>query len=366
MPEAETPKEQSNRPKGDAFRQQKLTAWQPIMTPFKVVALFFAIGVSFIPTGTHLLSVSNSVYENTIIYDGSEANVDCSITSANQGRKCNLMFNITEDVDGPLYVYYQLENFYQNHRRYVSSVNPYQLNGESQTEANLETLCVEFVKNGSALYNPCGLIANSFFTDIFTLKSTSSYPTSVELDESGIAWKSDDDKFAQPKGFKYTTVNSANANCSSADLPDGCKKYQDSTGQNYLFYYPDDSTTQYLYESYPDQISPLLGVTDEHFKVWMRPAALPKFRKLYGKISGNFKKGNRLVFSVDANFEVGSFDGTKSLVIGNVGEFGGRNPFLGVAYIVVGSISLLFGGLFAIKQLISPRPIADAALLNWT
>lgn len=40
------------------------------------------------------------------------------------------MFNITEDVDGPLYVYYQLENFYQNHRRYVSSVNPYQLNGE--------------------------------------------------------------------------------------------------------------------------------------------------------------------------------------------------------------------------------------------
>jgi hypothetical protein len=90
MSEADTPKEQSNKPKGDAFRQQKLKAWQPIMTPFKVVALFFAIGVSFIPTGVHLLSVSNSVYENVIMYDGSDANIDCSITTANQGRQCNV------------------------------------------------------------------------------------------------------------------------------------------------------------------------------------------------------------------------------------------------------------------------------------
>ncbi len=226
---------------------------------------------------------------------------------------------------------------------------------------------MEFVKNGSLIYNPCGLIANSFFTDIFSFNSSASTPSNAVMDESDIAWKSDDDKFAQPSGFKYSKVNSINANCSSVGLPNDCKSYTDtSNGQNYLFYYPDDDSTQYLYESYPDQISPLVGVTDQHFKVWMRPAALPKFRKLYGKISGNFKKGDRLVFNVKANFEVGSFDGTKSLVIGNVGEFGGRNPFLGVAYIVVGSISLLFGGLFAVKQLISPRPIADAALLNWT
>ncbi len=93
MPASEVPKEQSNRPKGDAFRQQKLKAWQPIMTPFKVVALFFAIGISFIPTGTHLLSVSNSVYENTIMYDGSDAAVDCSITTANEGRSCQVRFS---------------------------------------------------------------------------------------------------------------------------------------------------------------------------------------------------------------------------------------------------------------------------------
>ena len=52
---------QSNKPPGDAFRQQKLKAWQPIMTPLKVVAIFVAIGVCFIPTGVSLMSASNSV-----------------------------------------------------------------------------------------------------------------------------------------------------------------------------------------------------------------------------------------------------------------------------------------------------------------
>ncbi len=53
--------EKPNRPLGDDFRQQKLKAWQPIMTPFKVVAIFVAIGVAFIPTGVTILNASNNV-----------------------------------------------------------------------------------------------------------------------------------------------------------------------------------------------------------------------------------------------------------------------------------------------------------------
>ena len=225
---------------------------------------------------------------------------------------------------------------------------------------------MEFVKNGSQLYNPCGLIANSFFTDIIGLDSSNSVPLGLTMDESDIAWASDKDKFVQPSGFKYTAVSSANTTCAAAGLPTDCKYFNDpTTNMQYLFYYPNDDETQYLYESYPDQISPIVGVTDQHFKVWMRPAALPNFRKLYGKIDGDFKKGDKLSFTVQANFEVASFDGSKSLVIGTVGQFGGRNPFLGVAYLVVGAISLLFGLLFAAKQLIAPRPVADPALLNF-
>lgn len=119
--------------------------------------------------------------------------------------------------------------------------------------------------------------------DLITLNTANSSPSSVTLDDSDIAWKSDDEKFKQPKGFKYVEVADFTSSCEDNGLDDDCKQYTSPNGQKYLYYYPDDDEVQYLYESYPDQISPIDGVTDDHFKVWMRPAALPQFRKLYGK-----------------------------------------------------------------------------------
>jgi len=354
---------QTNRPRGDAFRQQKLTAWQPIMTPLKVVAIFLVIAVAFIPTGFTLLAASNDVYEERIMYDGEDQAVNCAVSSQNEGKECTLTFTFSEDVDGPVYVYYELENFYQNHRRYVSSRSAAQLQGE---EGDLETDCDSFVKNGSYTYNPCGLIANSYFTDVFALDASSSTNTALTLDESDIAWESDDDLFKQPEGFQSKVVSGSNNTCAAEGMPDGCSYYQDSsTGTEYYFYYPDADSTQYLYQSYPGLISPITGVTDDHFKVWMRPAALPRFRKLYGKLDADFKEGDVVVFTVTANYEVDSFDGSKSLLLSNLGEFGGKNPYLGVAYIVVGCISLLFALLFIVKQTVAPRAKADVSLLNW-
>uniref|UniRef100_A0A7S3H6C7 Cell cycle control protein 50A n=1 Tax=Spumella elongata TaxID=89044 RepID=A0A7S3H6C7_9STRA len=358
---------QSNRPPSDDFRQQKLKAWQPIMTPLKVVAIFVAIGVAFIPTGVSLMNSSNAIYEKRIMYDGSNQAVSCSISDQNEGKVCSLTFNFDEDADGPIYVYYELENFYQNHRRYVSSRDSLQLAGEAISKADLQTTCESFINNGSQLINPCGLIANSLFTDVFTLDNAASNPSTVSMDSSEIAWASDKEKFKQPQGFQSKVVTSTANTCAQEGLPDDCKYYQDpATGTQYYFHYPNDNTVQYLYESYPNHISPVVGVTDQHFKVWMRPAALPQFRKLYGKIDHDYKKGDTLTFTVTANFEVESFDGSKSLLISNLGEFGGKNPFLGVAYVVVGSISLMFALLFVVKQTVAPRAKADASLLNWT
>ena len=44
-----------------AFRQQRLKAWQPILTPKTVLPLFFAIGVIFAPIGGALLYASAQV-----------------------------------------------------------------------------------------------------------------------------------------------------------------------------------------------------------------------------------------------------------------------------------------------------------------
>lgn len=101
---------------------------------------------------------------------------------------------------------------------------------------------------------------------------------------------------------------------------------------------------------YPNQISPLDGVTDQHFMVWMRTAMFPTFRKLYGKIEGNFKAGDSLVFNVVANYEVDSFDAEKSLLISTLGSYGGRNDFIGQMYVTVGAFFLAFGLAILIRE----------------
>ena len=55
------------------------------------------------------------------------------------------------------------------------------------------------------------------------------------------------------------------------------------------------------------------------------------------------------------DFPVTIYDGTKSILISTRTVMGGRNPFLGIAYIVVGGLCILLGGLFTVTQLIKPR-----------
>lgn len=49
------------------------------------------------------------------------------------------------------------------------------------------------------------------------------------------------------------------------------------------------------------------------------------------------------------------FHGTKSIVISTRTVMGGRNPFLGIAYIVVGGICIVLGVVFTVTHLLKPR-----------
>jgi hypothetical protein len=174
---------------------------------------------------------------------------------------------------------------------------------------------------------------------------------SFTIDESDISLESDrNSMFQQVSGFKYVQISSTTETCTDSGLPDTCKQYCDSSNVCYNYYYPDDSTVQYLYESYPGIISPIDGVTDEHFIVWMRTASLPTFRKLYGRITGPFYAGQTIVFDITANYEVKSYGGTKSLLISSVGSFGGKNRFIGEMFLSSGIIFLVFGALLALWE----------------
>ena len=88
----------------------------------------------------------------------------------------------------------------------------------------------------------------------------------------------------------------------------------------------------------------------EHFIVWMRTAGLPNFRKLWGKISDNLVAGT---YTVDITniYDVNGFDGNKSFVLSTTNALGGKNYFLAICYIVVGSLCLIFALIFLVAFL---------------
>ncbi len=77
---------------------------------------------------------------------------------------CTIVFPVEETMKAPVFLYYRLTNFYQNHRRYVKSLSAPQLKGVDVAKNSLGD-CAPLIgpDNSDLIYYPCGLIANSFF-----------------------------------------------------------------------------------------------------------------------------------------------------------------------------------------------------------
>jgi hypothetical protein len=59
------------RPDNTAFKQQRLPAWQPILTAGTVLPTFFVIGLIFIPIGIGIFVTSNNICEIEVRCRGS-------------------------------------------------------------------------------------------------------------------------------------------------------------------------------------------------------------------------------------------------------------------------------------------------------
>ena len=93
----------------------------------------------------------------------------------------------------------------------------------------------------------------------------------------------------------------------------------------------------------------------EEFQVWMRTAGLPTFSKLALKNEAKDMKAGKYEIKIYYRFPVREYSGTKSIVISTSTVMGGRNPFLGIAYCVVGGLCIVLGVLFTARHLIKPR-----------
>jgi len=389
----------SKRPADTPFKQQKLPAWRPILTPKAVIISFVVVGLVFLPIGGIVYTYSQKVIEvESENYVQDEADGGCCITdcdsvraSARKDRNpCMLTIEVTEDMEPPIYMYYKLTRFYQNHRMYVKSRDDLQLGGKSGMKPEeLAATCkvpgsdstlgwaadgvgIEDPGDNNTVLNsvsPCGLISYSLFNDSFRLEKVNPDNTTTPVNQSsvGIAWQSDVDTkfknakdgssgnnylgFAREKSLPCTilpetgTVPSAEkqAECEAAkaDATDGMDPGWCYRGSGYC-------------------------MEDEHFIVWMRTAGLPNFRKLYAKIDEKLYANEKYQVNIwnsfgnsphaapgssdEANlFPVHTFKGEKYVVLSTTEWIGGRNDFLGIAYLVVGSICILLAIVFLIK-----------------
>lgn len=307
------------RPKDTPMRQQTMKAYKPVPTVKSAAIIFTVLGVIFIIIGSVLLAYSQKIISHSVRYDDFE---DCSKTTWDHVYTCNVKFKLDKDMDAPIFFYYQLNNYYQNHRRYVKSKSADQLAGNELSVSELNTDCDPIVTmkdlamNKTQLENlnrpelaklfdsttipanPCGLIAQSFFNDTFSMSEDNGGKI-INISEKNIIWESDKKKYSK-----------ASEDIQWINVEDG-KKYL------------------------------------EHFIVWMRTSGLPNFRKLWGKIEDGLTKGDYTV-TIQSKFPAIN-DWEKYVVISTANEFGGDNSFLGIAYIVVGGITLILALAFVIR-----------------
>jgi len=87
----------------------------------------------------------------------------------------------------------------------------------------------------------------------------------------------------------------------------------------------------------------------------MRTAGLPTFTKLYGRNDTDpMQKGTYRII-IGLNFPVIPYKGTKSFVISTVSWIGGKNPFLGWAYVAAASVFVLLAIMGTARHLIKPN-----------
>jgi len=309
-------KDASQRPPDSDFQQQNLKAWQPLLTPAWVIGTFIFIGVLFSLIGAWILSESEKVVVVERRYD--------NFTNAKlQGFE----LDIPKDMGGngeKVYFYYKLTEFYQNHRRYVKSRNDAQLRGQNPDDISSCGPLAQWPPGELQMY-PCGLIADSYFSDNFTDPTLTRAGADVNFSwgDKGIAWDSDKEyKFNEGP---FDPAKQTKVGPSGVDLDD--------------FYNRED------------------------FIVWMRTAGLPNFKKLRYIITTPLLKGDILKFNIGDNFA--DFGGTKSVVLSTTSALGGKNTFLGIAYITVAAICIILAIAFALKHKIDPRTLGDMRYFNW-
>ncbi|EAX97701.1 hypothetical protein TVAG_280020 [Trichomonas vaginalis G3] len=243
--------------------QQQMRACRPnfiyypttFLLTFSVVHLvlsFFITGISF---GWHQVMFR---YDNV----------------CKEGELCNISFNVAYKLKKPVYIYYQLDEYYQSHFRFRQSFNYYQLHGKNQTNLQSCHPRITYPGNNTQLA-PCGLRAYYMFRDTFDIPNMTPMNTTL-------SW-------AHEKGNLYKNLSNAYT-----------------------------SEQRWMREIEPDEI------LSDRFEIWNRISPSPKVRKLYSVYNQSINEGNHTV-QIKMLTPIKEYGKTRHFVLISQSKSGGRN-----------------------------------------
>lgn len=145
------------------LKQQKIG-----MNIAKIRIVTLSLGISLVLFGLFALVFRKQPREVRVRYDN-----HCKL-----GGTCLVEFELAEALEGPIFVFLELTNFHQNHKKFCGSVPRAQLADRKTSPAYLRKVCTgaktyadfdindpKFPKNETA--NPCGLMSKYFPQDEF-------------------------------------------------------------------------------------------------------------------------------------------------------------------------------------------------------
>ncbi|KAL3231375.1 hypothetical protein RNJ44_00410 [Nakaseomyces bracarensis] len=353
-------KKTSRKPKNTAFRQQRLKAWQPILSPQSVLPLLIFVACIFAPIGVGLLVSTFQVQSLVVDYTDCDllANKNSYVpiphtklhhqfkkkwkqwpewrldSNAKGVSICKIRFEVPNHLKKSVYMYYKMTRFHQNHRKMVEAFDKDQLKGKPVEGDALDKNCDPLKMIGDKIVYPCGLTANALFNDSYSeVFSGQDGTADFIMTKNGTNWRTDRHRYGKTQ---YNASQIVPPPFWAEMFPDG---------------YTDDNIPDLT--QWPE------------FQIWMRTAALPSFYKMALKNDTHDMPKGTYELDIVMNYPVRSFKGTKSIVLTTNSIIGALNIALGIIYLVVAVIATLFAVIFLLKILIQPTDISGHMYLNY-
>ncbi|EGZ10129.1 hypothetical protein PHYSODRAFT_256397 [Phytophthora sojae] len=393
----------TNRPDGSRMTQQQLHMWEPVLTLGWSIGICYTIATMCIALGVVIAYTSSTLTTLRVVYDGNpgteaanavqaDGNVtqlsNCRLDSADDANSfhadhtCFVNLKLPKDVKSPVRVFYELDGYYQNHRRFVSSIIRTQFTDEYRPDAGTSMLeCYPMKSTVSELCTvgacesrsaakqrelfPCGIVANTLFNDIFWLHE-GALPSGEKLSRTDLTSKGIGRIYAAHNNKNPTWDVSSSAYLPVWHNPNMSRIIPPPNGPTDPYITADyTNSTAWVHDALDPDYGVGTGVENEFWRVWVEGAAMHPFRKPYGRIERDLPANTTLTFAVQSNFFVRSFSGTKALVLEEVGWFGSANYVLGAFFLGVGGIFFAAGVFFMGRKLHNPRALGDASALAW-